>query len=246
MDNLSLFDVQPSISEEERIMCGRFIQIIDPELIEVDFSELEVDEEALSRFIPSYNVTPTKDILTVLNTPTPRLTLTHWGLIPYWSKDKNIGSRMINARSETLIDKPSFKEPLKRNRCIIPAIGFYEWDTANKTRTPYLIRLKSGKPLAFAGLWDRWRDKETGNTIISSTIITTEANSLIAQIHGRMPAILSPGCFKSWLSSQREEEVALLNCLKPYPAEEMEAYEVSKLVNDPRNDSPEIIDHVLR
>ncbi|MGD0819406.1 MAG: SOS response-associated peptidase [Desulfomonilia bacterium] len=227
-------------------MCGRFIQIIDPELIEVDFSELEVDEEALSRFIPSYNVTPTKDILTVLNTPTPRLTLTHWGLIPYWSKDKNIGSRMINARSETLIDKPSFKEPLKRNRCIIPAIGFYEWDTANKTRTPYLIRLKSGKPLAFAGLWDRWRDKETGNTIISSTIITTEANSLIAQIHGRMPAILSPGCFKSWLSSQREEEVALLNCLKPYPAEEMEAYEVSKLVNDPRNDSPEIIDHVLR
>src|SRR5208337_2364133 len=159
MDNLSLFDVQPHISEEERIMCGRFIQILDPEQIEVDFSELEVDEEALSRFTQSYNVTPTKDILTVLNTPTPRLTLTRWGLIPYWAKDKNIGSRMINARSETLIDKPSFKEPLKRNRCIIPAMGFYEWDTANKTKTPYLIGLKSGKSMAFAGLWDRWRDK---------------------------------------------------------------------------------------
>lgn len=153
---------------------------------------------------------------------------------------------MINARAETLTDKPSFNEPLKRSRCIIPATGFYEWDTEHKTRTPYLIRLKSGRPLAFAGLWNKWRDKETGNTIISSTIITTEANSLISPIHDRMPAILQPDCMNLWLSSQSGQGKPLLDCLRPYPAEEMEVYEVSKLVNDPKNDSPVIIEPVMK
>lgn len=228
-------------------MCGRFIQITNPEKIHVDFSELEVDndEETLKSFTQSYNITPTKNILTILNTPTPSLTLTHWGLIPSWAKDKSIGNRIINARAETLVEKPSFKEPFKKSRCIIPATGFYEWDTTHKTRNPYFIRSKSGKPFAFAGLWDQWRDR-TGNIIISSVIITTEANSLIAKIHDRMPAILPSECFNLWLSPQREVEGALLGCLKPYSDKEMELYAISKLVNDPRNDSPEIIEPVLR
>jgi putative SOS response-associated peptidase YedK len=227
--------------KQRKTMCGRFIQITDPEQIKVHFSELEVDEETLNRFTQSCNIAPTRDILAVLNTPAPRLTLTRWGLIPCWAKDKSMGSRMINARSETLMQKPSFRGPLKRSRCIIPAMGFYEWDSVHKTRNPYFIRLKSGKPFAFAGLWDCWKDQETGNTTLSSTIITTEANPLVARIHDRMPVILVPDQFKLWLSPQQEQEGTLLHCLKPYPEEEMEAFGISKLVNDPRNDSPDLI-----
>ena len=222
-------------------MCGRFIQISDPTQIKVFFSELEVDEDAQNLFTQSYNIAPTRDILTVLNSPVPRLTLTHWGLIPHWAKDKNIGNRMINARSETLTSKPSFGEPFKKRRCIVFADGFYEWDSVKKTRTPYFIRMKNKKPFAFACLWDHWTNKETGETINSSTIITTDANPLIGEIHNRMPVILPPDCYILWLSPQPEPEEALLGCLKPYPAEEIEAYEISKEVNNPRNNSPDLI-----
>jgi putative SOS response-associated peptidase YedK len=225
-------------------MCGRFIQISNPERVKVYFSESEVADEVKERFQENYNIAPTQDILTVLNTPKPRLSFTHWGLVPHWAKEKKMGNLMINARVETLSKKPSFREPFRRHRCIIPAMGFYEWDSVRKTRTPYFIKSKSGEPFAFAGLWDHWTDTETGKILLSSTIITTDANQLIAQIHTRMPVILTPDHYKLWLSSNPEPEAVLLECLKRYAAEDMETYEISKQVNNPRNNFPELIDPV--
>jgi putative SOS response-associated peptidase YedK len=148
---------------------------------------------------------------------------------------------MINARVETLTTKPSFREPLKKRRCIVFSDGFYEWKTVDKSKAPYFIHMKNGEPFAFACLWDHWSDKETGETINSSTIITTDANPLIAEIHNRMPVILKSDHYKIWLSPDPKKEQILMDCLKPYPYKEMEAYEITKLVNSPRNDSSEVI-----
>ncbi len=226
-------------------MCGRFIQISDPEKIKISLPDLEIDDTVLEKSKPHYNIAPTQDILTVLNTAPPKLTFTHWGLIPFWAKDKKIGYKMINARAETLATKSSFREPLKKRRCIVFADGFYEWKSENKmTKTPYFIHMKDNEPFAFACLWDHRTDKETGETINSSTIITTDANPLIGEIHNRMPVILEPDAFKVWLSSDPVPQQILLECLHPYPHEKMEAYEITKLVNSPRNDTQEIINPV--
>jgi len=222
-------------------MCGRFVQITDPEQIKVSISDLEIDDAVRAKFAKHYNIAPTQEVLTVLNTPVPRLIFTHWGLVPYWAKDRQIGSRMINARSETLAKKPSFQEPFKKRRCIIFSDGFYEWKSVDKSRTPYFLHRKDGKLLAFAGLWDRWIDRATRETLISSTIITTDANPLVSEMHDRMPAILEEDCVRLWLSPEPQPEKALMDCLKPYPYNEMEAYSISRQVNDPRNDSSEII-----
>jgi putative SOS response-associated peptidase YedK len=225
-------------------MCGRLAQVTDPEKIKAGLSALEVDEAVVERFRPHYNITPTQDILTVLNTPLPRLTFSHWGLIPSWAREKSTGSRMFNARSETLREKQSYREPFKRRRCIIFTDGFFEWDSVRKSRIPHFIRMKSGNPFALAGLWDHWIDKVTGNTVLSSTIITTDANELLARIHRRMPVILPDDQFRVWLSPEGAPEDMLCACLKPYPHDEMEAYEVSTLVNDPGIDSPDVIKRV--
>lgn len=222
-------------------MCGRFIQISDPERITVLFKDIEVERDAPAHFTPSYNVAPTKHILTILNLPTPLLTLTRWGLIPFWAKDSSIGSRMINARAETLASKPSFRDPLKKRRCLIFADGFYEWQSTGKTKTPFFVRLKTQEPFAMAGLWDQWANRETGEEIRSSTIITTDPNSVIATIHNRMPVILDPADYNLWLSSERKPDAELMACLKSYSPDEMEVYEISRMVNSPQNDSPECI-----
>lgn len=222
-------------------MCGRFIQIADPEIIKAGFSELEIDGAALSGLKPRYNIAPTQDILTVLNTPVPRLTCTHWGLVPSWAKDRSIGSRMINARAETLSVKASFREPFLKRRCVIFADGFYEWKGTGRTRTPFFIRMKTGGPFPLAGLWERWTEKRTGRELVSSTIITTEANALVAEIHDRMPVILEPDRRGLWLSAAPVSGEELAGCLKPFPAGAMEAYEISRLVNSPANDTPECI-----
>jgi putative SOS response-associated peptidase YedK len=223
------------------IMCGRFIQISDPERIKVSIVNLEVDDAVSKKFKPRYNIAPTQDIHTVLNTPVPRLTFTHWGLVPFWAKEKSIGNRMINARAETLLAKPSFREPFRRRRCIIFADGFYEWKGTGRSKTPYFLRMKKERPFGLAGLWDHWTDKQTGDTLLSSTIITTDANSLVSQIHNRMPVILDPDHFKVWLSPDPAPDQTLMDCLKPYPDQEMEAYEISRLVNNPWNDSSDCI-----
>jgi putative SOS response-associated peptidase YedK len=222
-------------------MCGRFIQVANPERIRANLSGLEIDEAATGGFRPRYNIAPTQDILTVLNTPTPTLTSTHWGLIPFWAKDRAVGSRMINARAETLASKPAFRDPFRKRRCIIFTDGFYEWKGKGRGKTPFFIRMKTGEPFALAGLWDRWTDRRTGQDILSSTIVTTEANALVSPIHDRMPAILEPGDFRLWLTAVPVTETALSGCLKPLSAQGMEAYEISRLVNNPGNDSPDCI-----
>jgi putative SOS response-associated peptidase YedK len=188
-----------------------------------------------------YNIAPTQNILTVLNTQVPRLVLSHWGLIPFWAKDRTMGNKMINARAETLLSKPLFKTPLHKRRCIILSDGFYEWKGAGKGKEPFFIRLKSRVPFGFAGLWDKWNDKQTGQEILSSTIITIDANAVLAEVHNRMPVILNPDHYKIWLSDKDVPDSTLMNCLKPYSDREIEVYRISTLVNNPRNDSAECI-----
>lgn len=222
-------------------MCGRFIQISNPEIIKASFFDLEMDEAALRTLHPSYNISPTQDILTAINTAVPKLTLAHWGLIPFWAKDKSIGSRMINARCETLLEKPSFRAPFQKRRCIVFSDGFYEWKGTGKDKEPFFVRLKSGQPFGFAGLWERWTDKQTGQEVLSCTIITTEANELVSRIHTRMPVILRPESYRNWLRQDTAPVKDLVECLKPYDAGAMEAYRITRLVNNPKNDSPECI-----
>ncbi len=222
-------------------MCGRFIQVSDPEKIKVMISELEISPEVRSGFVPRYNIAPTQNILTVLNTPVPELVYTRWGLIPFWAKDPAIGQKMINARAETLAEKSSFRTPLRRKRCIIVSDGFYEWRSTGRAKTPFLVRLKSSEPFGLAGLWDQWADPGTGGKIVSSTIITTEPNELVSEIHNRMPAILRPQHYETWLDPRETRDDAIKGCILSYPSEEMAAFEVSRLVNNPSYDAPDCV-----
>lgn len=222
-------------------MCGRFIQITDPEKIKARIPGLEIGEGVQEKFRQRFNIAPTQDILTALNFPVPRLTYTRWGLIPFWAADRAVGSRMINARAETAASKPSFREPLKKRRCLIFSDGFFEWKREGASKRPYFIRMRDGEPFAFAGLWDSWNDRQTGETVLSSTIITTAANRRLADVHDRMPAILEPGMYGVWLNCLPEPADNLARCIRPYPHDDLEMVEVSGLVNSPGNDFPEVI-----
>jgi putative SOS response-associated peptidase YedK len=172
-------------------------------------------------------------------------TLTHmvWGLIPFWAKDPSIGNKMINARAETLAEKPSFRNAYKRRRCLILTDGFYEWvkRPGEKAKTPYYIRMKDDSVFAFAGLWEEWQNKEDGSQLQSATIITTEPNELIAPLHSRMPVILPPENYQDWLAPQEMNPADLQPLLGSYPSDGMQAFPVSTLVNSPANDLPEMI-----
>lgn len=222
-------------------MCGRFIQISHPEIIRLDIPGLLIDPAVQEGFAPRYNIAPTQNILTVLNTGKPTLTCTRWGLIPSWAKDPSIGARMINARGETLREKSSFRGPFRKRRCIVFSDGFYEWKTEGRSKVPYLIRMKDARPFGMAGLWDCWRDGRTGGELITSTIVTTSPNELAAAIHHRMPAILRTEDYPLWLDPGTPRDEALMRCIAPFEQEMMEAYEVSRLVNNPAFDSPECI-----
>jgi putative SOS response-associated peptidase YedK len=222
-------------------MCGRFIQISNPEKIKASLFDLEFDAVEVHGFSMRYNIAPTQSILTVLNTTIPKLTFTHWGLIPSWAKDRTMGNKMINARAETLLTKPSFKTSFQKRRCIIFSDGFYEWKGSGKGKEPFFISLRGKAPFGFAGLWDKWTDKETGQDILSSTIITIDAKGALAEVHNRMPVILDPDHYKIWLSKEDAPDSTLMHCLKPNFAHEMEVYRISTLVNNPRNDSAECI-----
>lgn len=217
-------------------MCGRFTLITDIKAIAQNFGV-----EATLNAMPRYNVAPTQNVVAILNEDSsPHLALLRWGLIPAWAKDESIGSRMINARAETLAEKPSFKNLLRSRRCLVVADGFYEWKAEGKSKTPMYITLADNKPFAFAGLWDHWKDAE-GEEVQSCTIITTEPNDLMASIHNRMPAILRPGAYEDWLNPQLRDTDVLSHWLTPYPTELMKARPVSRLVNNPRNDSAELL-----
>jgi putative SOS response-associated peptidase YedK len=217
-------------------MCGRFTLTMDLSELQELFPWIDfgVDHH------PRYNIAPSQSILAIPNTGDNKAQLFRWGLIPHWAKDPSIGNKMINARGETVSEKPSFKNAYKKKRCLIPADGFYEWKKEGTGKTPYLIRLKSNQPFMLAGLWEKWEPPDE-EPIYSCTIITTEANELLKSIHPRMPVILEPSSYDLWLDNATQITVQLDGLLVPFNDQEMETFPVSKVVNNPRNDSDECV-----
>ncbi|MBI5326351.1 MAG: SOS response-associated peptidase [Ignavibacteriae bacterium] len=204
-------------------MCGLFALSAKTKSVEKLLPKVKIPEDLKQRL----TIAPTQDIAVVLNDGNNEITFVKWGLIPFWSKDSSIGKKMFNARGETLLEKPSFKNLLKNKRCVVIADGFYEWQKleGNPKKVRHFIKMKSNEPFVFAGLWDAWIDKSTGESITTATIITTEPNELIAEIHERMPVIISPEKIDLWLEQGDNNLPELLSFLKPYPAEEMEISE---------------------
>jgi putative SOS response-associated peptidase YedK len=219
-------------------MCGRFTLTIDPGQLQDTFPWATIPDT----FPPRFNIAPTQPVAVISNDGKNLMDFYVWGLIPSWAKDPDIGNRMINARAETLAEKPAFRSAFKRRRCLILADGFYEWqqEAGKKTKIPMYIQLKNKKPFAFAGLWEIWNASD-GSEIRSCTIITTQPNRLMEEIHNRMPVILAPQHYQLWLSPDEKEAGSLAALLEPYPADEMKAYPVSRLVNSPNNDQPDCI-----
>ena len=219
-------------------MCGRFTLTVNPADLQDTFSAYTFP----SRFAPRFNIAPSQPVLAIPNNGKNKADFFIWGLIPMWAKDPSIGNRLINARGETIAEKPSFRGSFKHKRCLILADGFYEWKTirGQKTKTPYFIHMKDRKPFAFAGLWDSWESPE-GSSVKTCTIITTQPNELMESLHNRMPVILYPRDYKKWLDASPQTPDSLLSLLKPYPTEDMSAYPVSTLVNTPTNDTPQLV-----
>lgn len=191
---------------------------------------------------PRYNIAPSQLVACVRTNPDTserEWVELKWGLVPSWAKDPSVGHKLINARGETVDEKPSFRKAFKQQRCLILADGFYEWKREGKTKQPYYISLKDNRPFAFAGLWERWEKEDPA--IESCSLITIHANSLMEPIHHRMPVILPEQVYASWLDPKLKNTVYLSGLLEPYKAEEMDAYPVSTMVNNPRNDSPECV-----
>lgn len=215
-------------------MCGRFILTTSRQELEEKFGIPFPD------FNPRYNIAPSQEILSiVVNEEGWKAGFLQWGLVPVWAKDKKIGYKMINARGETLDEKPAFKRLLSHRRCLIVADGFYEWMKLNDRKQPYRITVDNGKAFTFAGLWDRWKSED--EEIVSCTIITTKPNKLMDEIHDRMPVILNEEERDIWLNSSIEDKHILKDLIKPYPAEEMNAHEVSTIVNSPKNEVEDCI-----
>lgn len=220
-------------------MCGRFTQISSPSNYAQLFSTT-TELTLASRF----NVAPNSDIVACRLTPggNKELVLLHWGLVPSWSKGLNNRYSMINARAETVATKPAYRAPFRHHRCLIPADGFYEWHAENG-KQPYYIHRKNNSPLVFAGLWEHW-DDDDGAHIESCTIIVCEANSLMSPIHQRMPVILRPAMYDSWLSNNNLDY--LQSILISYAQDDLEMYPVSRAVNNPKNDWPDLVDRLTQ
>ena len=221
-------------------MCGRFTLTLNPDELQQQFG---LSEPPPTQLAPRYNIAPTQAVAIIANNSDRKLELFQWGLIPSWAKDPKIGSKMINARAETLAEKPSFRTALKRRRCLVVADGFYEWKKTGSGKTPMYIQLKDGQPFGFAGLWEVWQSPEDG-LIKTCTIITTTPNALLAQIHDRMPVILPREAYDTWLAPEELPAVETLPLLQPYDAALMRAVTVSTRVNSPAVDSAELIQPV--
>jgi putative SOS response-associated peptidase YedK len=215
-------------------MCGRYTLKTDLDSLAERFAFRAAD---LS-YAPRYNIAPTQQVLTLEGEN--RAGFLRWGLIPSWAKEASIGDRMINARAETVAEKPSFRRALQKRRCLVLADGFYEWKKEGEKKIPMYIVLKSREPFGFAGLWEMWK-APSGETIRSCTIITTTPNALMEPIHNRMPVILLREAESLWLDQTIEGPEALTQLLAPYPDKAMAAYAVSPLVNSPKNDTPACI-----
>lgn len=224
-------------------MCGRFTITAPSEQIQKRFDIDIFNEEEF--YHPSFNAAPSQNILSVINDGIHnRLGFFKWGLVPFWAKDPKIGYKMINARSETLSEKPSFRNAYKKRRCIIVADSFYEWKrNKDQSKTPMRIKLKSNDIFAIAGLWETWKSPKN-EVIHSCTIITTKPNELVKDIHDRMPVILNSTDEKTWLDTSISDTDTLQHLLKPYDAKLMEAYEVSTDVNSPKNNAPSLLERI--
>ena len=217
-------------------MCGRFTLTSNLNDLQgrFDFETGNLDRR------PQYNIAPTQQVLTVVNDGGRRAELMRWGLIPFWAKDPKIGNRMINAVGETAATKPAFRAAFKKRRCLVLADGFFEWRRDGKQKIPTYIFLKSKEPFAFAGLWETWKAAD-GEVVKSCTIITTEPNEFVSPIHNRMPVILSGETEALWLDPMTEKSDTLTPLLIPSPPEYLDSYEVSDVVNSPKNSGPECI-----
>ncbi|HEX9743415.1 MAG TPA: SOS response-associated peptidase [Nitrospiraceae bacterium] len=216
-------------------MCGRFTLATPAEIV-AEFFEL-TEAPALP---PRYNIAPTQPVVAIViarASARRELRNLRWGLVPSWAKDPKAGGSMINARAETLTEKPAFREVFRRQRCLVIADGFYEWMKLERRKQPYYIRMANDNPFAFAGLWDHWEGADAA-PIDSCTVVTGEPNELVRDLHDRMPAILDRSHYDRWLDPRNEDVEELQAMLRPYPAAKMKAFPVSSLVNSPANNEP--------
>ena len=224
-------------------MCGRYSLAVYTSELALRF-DFEGGEETLP---PRFNIAPTQEVLAVTRDAGDSRNAARamrWGLIPFWANDVSIGNRMINARAETIDTSPAFRRASERRRCLVIADGFYEWLKVGKDKVPMRISLRSGEPFAFAGLWETWRSPD-GEPVASCSIITTTASEIMEPVHSRMPVILPEYAESVWLDAAGTRSASELKALLvPYAGTDLEVYEVSKLVNSPRNDTPEVMARV--
>jgi putative SOS response-associated peptidase YedK len=229
-------------------VCGRFVSVSSPALVAEYFG---VDEVAVDAHEPDYNVTPRAEVYAVRERDGSRqLRLVRWGLIPSWADDERIGDRLINARAESLVDKPAYRSAFERRRCLIPADGFYEWGPppgGGRQKQPVFVHRRDGEPLAFAGLWEAWRDPSDVNAplVRSCAIVTTDANASLAPIHDRMPVVLAHDAWAAWLDPANRDVEGIGRLLVPVPDEVLEIYPVSTLVNTPDANGPALVERVV-
>lgn len=219
-------------------MCGRFALGIPKKRLEEVFGV-----QAPDAYAPRYNIAPGQEVLVVESlTGSARATYRKWGLVPHWAKESRVGFKMINARSETVFDKPAFRESIRQSRCLIPAQAFYEWQQTETGKQPFAIGMKEGDTFAMAGIMAHWESGETGEVIDSFSVLTCAPNTLIKNIHDRMPVILSPDSWGQWLASEVTGRDGLEGLLKPLPAAEMKAWPVSSAVGMVRLDGPQLLE----
>ena len=221
-------------------MCGRYLLISPVEAMRRLF-----DVGGLMNLPPRYNIAPTQDAPVVRLDQENRRELIQmrWGLVPSWAKDLSMGARCINARAESVAEKPAFRDAFRRRRCLVPTDGFFEWEKTGKVRQPWRIGPAEGGLMALAGLWERWRAPD-GGVVRSYAVVTTEANDLVARLHDRMPVVVAPEAFAPWLDSETPLE-QLNKVMRPFPSERMNAHPVSRRLNDARNDDPACIAPVV-
>jgi putative SOS response-associated peptidase YedK len=219
-------------------MCGRYF-LTTPGAVLAETFELATAPELR----PRWNIAPTQSvpIVRAAGEGGRELAVVRWGLVPFWAKEAAIGNRLINARAESLGEKPAFSDSFRKRRCLIPADGFYEWKREGAGKQPWLLRLRGGGVFGFAGLWSRWQDPAAGAALESCAIVTTAPNELAATVHDRMPVVLPRARYGAWLDSAADPS-ALASLLVPFPAAEMEAFPVSRLVNSPSHDEPACIE----
>jgi putative SOS response-associated peptidase YedK len=221
-------------------MCGRYTLTAPGDVLRETFGL-----DAAPELAPRYNVAPTQEVAIVRTTEAGKreLALVRWGLVPFWAKERAIGARLINARAESLAEKPAYRDSFRKRRCLIPATGFYEWQARAGGKQPWLFRMRDGSVFAFAGLWSRWNDRESGLPLDTCAIVTTEPDELAATVHDRMPVVLPRDGWPSWLAADTPaSDLAALCAARATPG--LIAHPVSRLVNSPANDLPACLEPV--